>query len=636
MANQSKKNKVLFYRRLITKEAGSNGGNLKLRDCFDHIHFSNEFKPQVYFSKDTVWYDTAGNHWASLKEKALKQWEVKQGDILFFSGKDWLALPKEQRENPPVPIINIVQPRQTRPNDKRKQFLQYPAIRIAKSQNGANILRSHGVNGPLYVIPDAIDLGLLPDVPVKDIDILVLGLKQPAFARGLFQMLEEWNSKESLGLKLYLQHPPKLPTRAAFLKLLSRAKIVACIPLETERGAEGFYLPALEAMALKCLVVCPHAIGNLEHCLDGINCIVPEFSQKGIVKGVQAAWNLEADKKKELLQNGLQTAERHRIENERSAILDLVAKAYDIWDQTELFSFSKTDKRKSSFLDTAKQFWFSLASNNKSVETNLILTGLPRSGTTLSCFLLSQVPNTVALNEPLQTGLFHSKQQELRAIKQFFKHTRHSLLNDGLAIARAVDGQLVDNNFSSTKDNRDSIVTKGTVRIEKLLKPNFTLGIKHISLFTLLLPSLQNEYAVYAMVRNPIAVLGSWNSVDIPAARGIVRHADRLEPSLANTLNRIDNLLDKQLYILNWYFEQYLKLPESSILRYENIITSGGSSLRKAVPEAANLQEDLISQNNSELYDSDTMKKLGTKLLKMENSCWQFYEKEAVEALIKF
>lgn len=35
-------------------------------------------------------------------------------------------------------------------------------------------------------------------------------------------------------------------------------------------------------------------------------------------------------------------------------------------------------------------------------ENNIILTGLPRSGTTLSVHLLNKLPNTVGLHEPIK------------------------------------------------------------------------------------------------------------------------------------------------------------------------------------------------------------------------------------------
>lgn len=39
-------------------------------------------------------------------------------------------------------------------------------------------------------------------------------------------------------------------------------------------------------------------------------------------------------------------------------------------------------------------------------RANVVLTGLPRSGTTLACRLLNLLPDTVALHEPIAPGRF--------------------------------------------------------------------------------------------------------------------------------------------------------------------------------------------------------------------------------------
>lgn len=342
------KAQVLFFRRLINPKAGSNGGNLKLRDCYNHIAHSKVYKPAIYFHPDTVWpSELAGNHWADLRPNALKSWNIGPNNLLFFSGHDWQSLSPAQRERPPVPVINIVQPRHTRKQDKRRQFLQHPAIRIAKSEHGASILRKHGVNGPLFVVPDAIDLKALPKIPAeKDIDILIPGLKQPAFAQQLYNQLDAWNKKQQLQLNIHLQLPPKLPERMDFLRLVARAKLIACVPLEAARGAEGFYLPALEAMALNTLVVCPHAVGNVDHCLDGINCIVPEFSVAAIAKATQKLWFMPKAQQDKLIAGGQQTAQQHCIENEREATLAIVHQAQELWTQADLFLPSQAENAK--------------------------------------------------------------------------------------------------------------------------------------------------------------------------------------------------------------------------------------------------------------------------------------------------
>lgn len=329
---------VLFYRRFLKPGAGTNGGNLKVRDSYNHFATSENWISEIHFSPDTIWSPDSPNLWTDLRPNALPDFKPERADLLFFSGRDWLSLSPQMRANPPVPVLNIVQPRHVREEDKRRAFLQHPAIRIAKSEHGGRILREHGVNGPLFVIPDTIDLSALPPVPAsKDIDVLVPGLKQPDFARQVYQKLAAWNEAKALGLNIHLQLPPKLSTRREFLQLVGRAKIIAFIPLDLKRGGEGFYLPALEAMALRTLVVCPHAIGNVDHCLDGVNCLVPEFTVDGVVKGVKKMFSLSKEEQLALCRAGLQTADEHDLAHERRAILELADRAHEIWEQEELF-----------------------------------------------------------------------------------------------------------------------------------------------------------------------------------------------------------------------------------------------------------------------------------------------------------
>jgi hypothetical protein len=334
MKDKILKDRVLFYRRLLKPNSGINGGNLKLRDCFDHILHSETYRPTVYFSKDTIWNNHPGNYWSSLRHEALTEWAVEKNDLLFFSGFDWQVLSKHERINPPVPIINIVQPRHTRSSDGRQAFLKHPAIRIVKSEAGATILNNHGVNGPLFLIPDGIDLALLPSGDgLKDIDVLVLGLKQPELAREVYEDLIRLNDQNYQKLNIQVQLPPPLSTRHDFLKLLNRARITVCLPLEPSRGSEGFYLPALEAMAMKTIVICPHAVGNEGHCIDEVNCLVPEYKKESIFVAVKKVLRASNSTKSSLIKNGLATAQKHNIHTERKAILELLEQAQDIWNE---------------------------------------------------------------------------------------------------------------------------------------------------------------------------------------------------------------------------------------------------------------------------------------------------------------
>lgn len=402
MPDAPRKPRVLFYRRLLKPDSGTNGGNLKLRDCYNHFLHSDRWEPRVYFSPDTVWHDTPGHHWADLREDALETFDPQPGDLLFLSGHDWSALDGD----PPVPVLNIAQPRHARRADPRRDMLGRPAIRIAKSEAGAKILREFGVNGPLFVVPDAIDRSLLPPVPaVKDIDVLIPGLKEPELAHRVHTTLSEWNEEHRLGLNIHLQSHPKLPERGDFLELVARSRIIACIPLSAERGAEGFYLPALEAMGLETLVVCPLAVGNRGHCLDGVNCLVPDYDAADIVAATKRAVALPPEERERLLAGGRKTAADHGIGAERRAILDLADRAYELWRREELFRPEASfHNERASPVEKVGNYVRSLpglfpSATFAELETLVQFVGYPRSGHTLIGSLLDAHPDIVMAHE---------------------------------------------------------------------------------------------------------------------------------------------------------------------------------------------------------------------------------------------
>lgn len=265
---------------------------------------------------------------------------------------------------------------------------------------------------------------------------------------------------------------------------------------------------------------------------------------------------------------------------------------------------------------------------------DVIITGVPRSGTTLTCFLLSQIPDAVALNEPLRIGNIHEKEKALKKIRRFFRKTRISLMESSQAMARATDKGISDNNFSSNGD-REKLVSKRMVTFDKNFSENCFIGVKHNALFTILLEDLVELYPFFAIVRNPIAILGSWNSVDVPVASGSVRAADILEPELNEGLRRCESLYDKQLYILNWYFSKYKLLDKEQVIRYEEIISSQGRELRKIHKGMDNIESELSSRNKSKLYNFQEHPRLYKSLLESDNSCWHFYDRMEAEKLLQ-
>jgi hypothetical protein len=328
----------LFHRSWTQYNGGTSGGQLKVRDAFEHIRASDRFEPFVYFPPETVWFDNPGNYWLPYRKDALTAWEIRPSDILFFAGYDWKILSPETAVNPPVPVLNIAQPRHTLPGDPRHAYLQFPAIRIAKSTIGKKILEAYGVNGPVHLIPDAIDFSQLPEAnPEPDLDILIVGLKNPELATRLQKKLERTNRWRMKRWKIAVQVPPKLPTRADFLALVNRAKILVFLPLDAERGAEGFYLPALEAMAMNKLVICPYAVGNIDFCIPGETCLQPEYNETALHQAVLDAMGMTVAEREKMSKAGNVLARKHDIRFEKERLLSLLHQADDIWKDLSLF-----------------------------------------------------------------------------------------------------------------------------------------------------------------------------------------------------------------------------------------------------------------------------------------------------------
>lgn len=315
---------------------GTSGGQIKVRDSFEHLRQSERFDPKVYFNPATIWFDNPGNVWLPYRHSQyeIKTWQPSKNDILFFAGVDWMVLDPSERQRPQVPIVNIAHPRHIRPEDKRHGYLQHPAVRITKSSLSKKLLDEYGVNGPVFVIPDAVDPDDFPTVNTSPhTDILIVGLKNPGLAKRLYKKLKWKNFLKGRSLNIKYQVPPKLPTRRDFLNLLNDASIIVFLPLEAKEGSEGFYLPALEAMVLQKFVICPYAVGNVDFCIHNKTCLMPEYNEKSILNAIEIALEMDTIQRQSIIDEAFRTSHNHHIDIERSKLVNLVDGIDDLWQE---------------------------------------------------------------------------------------------------------------------------------------------------------------------------------------------------------------------------------------------------------------------------------------------------------------
>ena len=243
------------------------------------------------------------------------------------------------------------------------------------------------------------------------------------------------------------------------------------------------------------------------------------------------------------------------------------------------------------------------------VSRTWLLCGIPRSGSSLCCRLAGGAPDTVALSEPINPRVFDSADSPEEAhsrIRDFVATARARLRAEGRARSVQVHGRLHDDRVSQVRSAgglRQPRGGPGEVLFDKPLSDDFLLLIKHNALFAALLGVLADDFPVLGLVRNPIATLASWQTVELPVRWGRVPMGERFDPRLARALDDEPDNLRRQIRVLDWFFARFRKhLPPERVVRYEDVIASGGRSLFKRL-DAAPRPERLESRNANPLYD---------------------------------
>ena len=261
-----------------------------------------------------------------------------------------------------------------------------------------------------------------------------------------------------------------------------------------------------------------------------------------------------------------------------------------------------------------------------------LLSGVPRSGTSLCCRLAGDLPDTVALSEPIRreaSGGMDTPHGACVRIGEFAEQARARILAERRAPSVQVEGRLDDNRTASRHTDAGLRRLRGgwgEIAIDKPLSENFTLLIKHNALFAALLPRLAESFACLALVRNPLSVLASWQTVDLPVHRGRIPAGEAFDPGLRRMLDREPDVLRRQLVVLDWFFERFhAHLDSENVLRYEDVIASGGLALFRRLGHARPRRVALTNRNDSALYDGAVVDALLSALLDAGGHWTRFY-----------
>ena len=297
---------ILLFRRDFR---GLTGGHLKVWHYLRHAAASPSYRPLVY--QPATSRRGAGNPFDADPSRSVEDWQPEAAAALFVAGLDWQAVPAGLD----VPVVNLVQGvRHADPADPRRAFLSRRAVRICVSPEvAAAILGTGLVNGPVVTIPNGVDVPPTTSITTsRPVPLLLVGWKEPERTREVASALRERGVRPEV-------IDSRLP-RERFLARLGEAETVVFLPLERE----GCFLPALEAFALGCLVVCPDCVGNRGFCRDGDTCLAPDNRIDAIVAATLAAVDLPAERRGRILAAARDEVTGRALDAERGAFLALL------------------------------------------------------------------------------------------------------------------------------------------------------------------------------------------------------------------------------------------------------------------------------------------------------------------------
>ncbi|WP_102798338.1 sulfotransferase [Bowmanella denitrificans] len=212
-----------------------------------------------------------------------------------------------------------------------------------------------------------------------------------------------------------------------------------------------------------------------------------------------------------------------------------------------------------------------------------LITGIPRSGTTLCCKLLNQREDLVALHEPINPARLHQNLGRPGAtfrVKTLIAELCQAV-EQGLPFEHGDRGGLqIENPVGLVEQDgkRQVVAQRGQVILPARASGTFRLVVKQNALFTALLSGLTAEYPMTAVVRNPVDVLLSWMTVDLPVNRGRLPAGERFSPALRQSLQQVSSVFERQLMIYRWFIQQFMR-HELPLVRYEDVLASGGAVL---------------------------------------------------------
>lgn len=258
-----------------------------------------------------------------------------------------------------------------------------------------------------------------------------------------------------------------------------------------------------------------------------------------------------------------------------------------------------------------------MTETHKSMADNLLITGIPRSGTSYLCSILNNVHNTVVINEPEE--IFQIlRNDSVISLSDYYKNTRNRINNSQPITNKIANGRFIeDTNKVDTRTSYSPIVDT----------TDFILGTKNTLIYLNTLDRITRSLpniVLIACVRNPYDTIASWCKVSFQHIRNVTPDF-LLEYTTGDEKESISEILQITdiaiRYATWWNHLAKIILRNSSrflIINYENMVRDPEATLTRiftAMSLQARMRQTLqpsTPRNHSNVLSDDMILAINT------------------------
>lgn len=211
------------------------------------------------------------------------------------------------------------------------------------------------------------------------------------------------------------------------------------------------------------------------------------------------------------------------------------------------------------------------------MNPEILITGIPRSGTSYLCRLLHNIQDCIIINEPKQ--MFKRLNTEMPwEVVNFYQQLRENILAGKAIENKLINGQVIENTI---------IVDEQSTYNPTVSKPDFLLGTKNTLGYMARLPQLHNVFphaTIIANIRNPLDTIASWKSSfphlkNADVANFVVGYVD--DPLLSvwqqerlQIITKTTDIIVKRALLWKYLADWLLKNQQFiTIISYEKLVT---------------------------------------------------------------